>query len=210
MALGENQERMTEVEAYQVYQLNYVRILLLGDAGEAIIASFFTKILRLVRMTGKDPGKLQLQNIPSPMILSSTQLGVEDLLIAAMIFLKEAVEGVNPAGIPIMVLLIHLVGGLQMMALEKEIMTEGINTHLQRDVLSVKPAEQPIFPANFLMQVIVGMENIAGFLMMMRHLRVLTKDHEMVGGHQAKTQMTWTNHGMVQNGVRVILQMQQS
>jgi len=87
MALGENQERMKELEAYQVYQLNYVRILLLGDAGEAVIARFFTKILRRVRMTGKeDPGKLQLQNILSPMILSSTQWGVEDLLIAVMSF----------------------------------------------------------------------------------------------------------------------------
>jgi hypothetical protein len=82
MALG-----MKELEAYQVYQLNYVRILLLGDAGEAVIARFFTKILRRVRMTGKeDPGKLQLQNILSPMILSSTQWGVEDLLIAVMSF----------------------------------------------------------------------------------------------------------------------------
>lgn len=87
MALGENQERMKELEAYQVFQLNYVRILLLGDAGEAVIARFFTKILRRVRMTGKeDPGKLQLQNILSPMILSSTQWGVEDLLIAVMSF----------------------------------------------------------------------------------------------------------------------------
>lgn len=87
MALGENQERMKELEAYQVSQLNYVRILLLGDAGEAVIARFFTKILRRVRMTGKeDPGKLQLQNILSPMILSSTQWGVEDLLIAVMSF----------------------------------------------------------------------------------------------------------------------------
>ena len=87
MALGENQERMKELEAYQVSQLNYVRILLLGDAGEAVIARFFTKILRRVRMTGKeDPGKLQLQNIQSPMILSSTQWGVEDLLIAVMSF----------------------------------------------------------------------------------------------------------------------------
>jgi len=87
MALGENQERMKELEAYQVYQLNYVRILLLGDAGEAVIARFFTKILRRVRMTGKeDPGKLQLQNILSPMILSSTLWGVEDLLIAVMSF----------------------------------------------------------------------------------------------------------------------------
>jgi hypothetical protein len=109
----------------------------------------------------------------------------------------------------IMVLLIHLVGGPQMMVLEKEIMTEGIDMHLQRDVLSVKPAEQLMFPANFLLQVIAGMENIAGFLIMIRH-QVLTKDHEMVGGHQAKTQMMWKNHGMIQNGVRVILQMQQN
>jgi hypothetical protein len=77
---------MTELEVDLVYQLNYVRILLLGDAGEAVIASFFTKILRLMRMIGKDPGKLQLLNILSLMILSSTQWGVEDLPIAALIF----------------------------------------------------------------------------------------------------------------------------
>jgi hypothetical protein len=86
MASGENQEHMTELEVELVYQLNYVRILLLGDAGEAVIASFFTKILRLMRMIGKDPGKLQLLNILSLMILSSTQWGVEDLPIAALIF----------------------------------------------------------------------------------------------------------------------------
>jgi hypothetical protein len=86
MASSENQEHMTELEVDLVYQLNYVRILLLGDAGEAVIASFFTKILRLMRMIGKDPGKLQLLNILSLMILSSTQWGVEDLPIAALIF----------------------------------------------------------------------------------------------------------------------------
>jgi hypothetical protein len=89
-------------------------------------------------------------------------------------------------------------------------MTEGVDMHLQRDVLSVKPAEQLIFPANFLLLAIARMENIAGFLIMIRHLQVLTKDHEMLGGHQAKTRMNWKNHGRVQNGVTVIPQTLQS
>lgn len=111
MALDENQEHMTEIEADLVYRLNYVKILLLGDAGEAIIVNFFTRVLRVTRMVGKDTRKLWFQNIPYPMILGSTLWKVADLLIVVLIFLKATVGGAHPAGMPIMMLLMCLVRG---------------------------------------------------------------------------------------------------
>jgi hypothetical protein len=66
---------MREVEAEE-HQLNYVKILLLGDAGEAIIVSLFTRVINIMRIAGKvDTVKMETQNIPLPMILGTIHQG---------------------------------------------------------------------------------------------------------------------------------------
>jgi hypothetical protein len=80
VALDGNQNSMTEVEAEERL-LNYVKILLLGDAGEAIIVIFFTRVINIMRIAGKvDTGKVEIQNTPLPMILGTIHQGLEDLL----------------------------------------------------------------------------------------------------------------------------------
>lgn len=66
---------MREVEAEE-HQLNYVKILPLGDAGEAIIVSLFTRVINIMRIAGKvDTVKMETQNIPLPMILGTIHQG---------------------------------------------------------------------------------------------------------------------------------------
>lgn len=76
---------MTEVEAEE-HQLNYVEILLLGDVGEAIIAIFFTRVINIMRITGRaDTGKTGIRNIPLLMILGITHQELEDPLHIVLI-----------------------------------------------------------------------------------------------------------------------------
>ena len=73
MALGGNRDSMREPETDLACQLNYVKILWLGDAGEAVSVSFFIKIFEVMRMAGiidkREPG---LQHILLPMMVKST------------------------------------------------------------------------------------------------------------------------------------------
>ena len=73
MALGGNQDSMREPEADLECQLSYVKTLWLGDAGEAVSVSFFTKIFKVMRMVGIiDKRELGLQNILLPMMVKGT------------------------------------------------------------------------------------------------------------------------------------------
>lgn len=85
MASDGNQDSMTEVEAEE-RQLNYVEILLLGDVGEAVIAIFFTRVINIMRITGRvDTGKMGIQNIPLLMLLGTTHQELEDPLRIVLI-----------------------------------------------------------------------------------------------------------------------------
>lgn len=70
--LGENQESMAETGEDQEYQLNYVKILLLGNAGEAVIVIFLIIVVKVMRTIGiVDISKLELLGFPLPMNLGS-------------------------------------------------------------------------------------------------------------------------------------------
>ena len=66
MASGGNQGSLTETEADPEYPVNCVKTFLLGDAGEVIIARFFMRIVKLMRITGiVDIEKVEAPNIPT-------------------------------------------------------------------------------------------------------------------------------------------------
>lgn len=70
--LGENQESTAETGEDQEYQLNYVKILLLENAGEAVIVIFLIIVVKVMRTIGiVDISKLELLGFPLPMNLGS-------------------------------------------------------------------------------------------------------------------------------------------
>jgi len=157
---------MTEVEAEE-HLLNCVKISQLGDAGGAIIVSFFIRVINIMRITGKvGTGKVEIQNILLPMIPGTIHQEWEDLLHTVLILLEESVGGGLLADMPMMVLLIVSVKGLQMMSLEKGKII-GIETYLLSEVVSLNIVGLVKFLVNFLLQEIVVMGNFAGFLIIL-------------------------------------------
>ena len=69
MAIGENQFSLTKVEADQEFQLKCARILLLEDAGEEVIVSYYMRAIPVVMIAGKvGTGKAAVQNILQPLL----------------------------------------------------------------------------------------------------------------------------------------------
>ncbi|KAH8502613.1 hypothetical protein H0E87_014065 [Populus deltoides] len=79
-------ERMKELEAYQVYQLNYVRICCWEMRRGSHCPFLHQDTETCEDDWERRPRKAAASKYPISMILSSTQWGVEDLLIAVMSF----------------------------------------------------------------------------------------------------------------------------
>lgn len=70
VAIGGNQFSLTEIEADQEFQLKCAKILLVEDAGEVVIVSYYMRVIPVMMIAGKvDTGKAVLQNILHPLLL---------------------------------------------------------------------------------------------------------------------------------------------
>lgn len=68
VAIGENQFSLIEIEADREFQLKCAKILLVEDAGEEVIVSYYMRVIQVMMIAGKvGTGMAAPQNILHPL-----------------------------------------------------------------------------------------------------------------------------------------------